>query len=149
MDDGVQEGGCRCGRVRFRVRARPLVTMACHCAGCQRMTASAFSLSTLYPSDGFEVTEGEPVVGGLRGADRHFFCPSCMSWLFTRPEGMDAFVNLRSTMLDDPRSHAPFIETYTREKLPWASTPAVHRFEGLPPMDRVPALLAEFAKRLG
>ena len=42
--------------------ARPLITMACHCTGCQRMTASAFSLSALYPSGGFEVTEGERIV---------------------------------------------------------------------------------------
>ena len=63
--------------------------MACHCTGCQRMTASAFSLSALYPSSGFEVTEGRPVIGGLHGPARHFFCPHCMSWLFTRPEGTE------------------------------------------------------------
>ncbi|MCG6857018.1 MAG: aldehyde-activating protein, partial [Salaquimonas sp.] len=26
----------------------------------------------------------------------------------------------------------PFIETYTSEKLPWATTPAVHSFEKFP-----------------
>jgi hypothetical protein len=109
------------------------------------MTASAFSLSSLYLSDGFEVTAGEPVVGGLHGATRHFFCPSCMSWLFTRPEGMDDYVNVRSTMLDDARFYRPFIETYTREKLPWAVTSAVHGFDAFPPVERFPALMAEFA----
>lgn len=39
-----------------------------------------------------------------------------MSWMFTRPEGMDWFVNLRSTMLDDPSGLAPFVETWTSEK---------------------------------
>ena len=145
--DPVQEGGCRCGQVRFRVSAPPLVTMACHCTGCQRMTASAFSLSTLYPSGAFEVTKGEPVIGGLHGATRHFFCPHCMSWLFTRPEGMDEFVNVRATMFDDARRYMPFIETYTSEKLPWAMTPAVHSFETLPPPDRYPELLEAFVKR--
>lgn len=109
------------------------------------MTASAFSLSSLYPSAGFEVTEGEPVIGGLHGAARHFFCPHCMSWLFTRPEGMDQFVNVRSTMLDDAGSYVPFIETYTSEKLPWATTPAVHSFEQFPPMELFPTLLEEYA----
>ena len=95
------EGGCRCGQVRLRVSAPPLLTMACHCTGCQRMTASAFSLSAGFPSEGFTVTKGEPVIGGLHGTTRHYFCPHCMSWMFTRPEGFDWFVNLRATMLDD------------------------------------------------
>jgi hypothetical protein len=121
--------------------------MACHCTGCQRMTASAFSLSALYPSQNFEVLQGEPVIGGLHGPTRHFFCPHCMSWLFTRPEGMDEFVNVRSPLLEDPGRLVPFIETYTSEKLPWATTPAVHSFEKLPPVDRYPELAAEFAQR--
>jgi hypothetical protein len=56
------EGGCRCGRVRLRITALPLLTMACHCTGCQRMTAGAFSLSVAIPAAGFSVTEGEPAI---------------------------------------------------------------------------------------
>ena len=145
--DQVREGECRCGQARFRVRGAPILTMACHCTGCQRMTASAFSLSSLYPGSNFEVTEGEPVIGGLHGATRHFFCPHCMSWLFTRPEGLDEFVNVRTTMLDDARSLPPFIETYTSEALPWVKTPAVHSFEKFPATDQYPGLVEEFARR--
>ena len=140
-------GGCRCGQVRFRVEGRPLITMACHCTGCQRMTASAFSLSALFPGAAFTVTEGEPVIGGLRGGTRHFFCPHCMSWMFTRFEGHDDLVNIRATMLDDARAFVPFVETYTSEKLPWAATPAIHSFERFPPEELFPELMAEFARR--
>ena len=111
------------------------------------MTASAFSLSSLYRESDFEVTAGEPVAGGLHGAARQMFCPHCMSWLFTGPEGVDAFVNVRATMLDDARAFVPFIETYTSEMLPWARTPAVHRFQRFPPAEAFPSLLAEFAQR--
>lgn len=127
------EGGCRCGQVRFRVTAPPLLTMACHCSGCQHMTGSAFSLSAAIPSDGFELLQGEPVIGGLHGPDaHHFYCPHCKSWLFTRAEGVDWFVNIRATMLDDAGWFSPFIETYASEKLPWATTPAQHSFERFP-----------------
>ena len=34
----------------------PFLTMACHCTGCQRMTASAFSLSAAFPGNGFSVS---------------------------------------------------------------------------------------------
>jgi hypothetical protein len=53
-----------------------------------------------------------------------------MSWMFTRPEGMDWFVNLRPTMLDDPARFEPLIETWVAEKLPWAVTGAPHGFGG-------------------
>ena len=66
-----QDGSCRCGRVKLRISKAPLLSMACHCTGCQKMSSSAYSLSAAIPADGFEVTEGEPVIGGLHGAARH------------------------------------------------------------------------------
>jgi hypothetical protein len=142
------EGGCRCGQVRFRISAPPLITMACHCTGCQRMTASAFSLSAAIPSDGFEVTAGEPVPGGLHGDIQHYFCSHCMSWLFTRMPGLDQFVNVRATMLDDAAWFSPYIETYTSEALPWATTPATHSFEKFPEMDAYGPLIQEYQESL-
>ena len=130
----------------MRVTAPPLLTMACHCTGCQRMTASAFSLSIAIPAAGFEVTRGEPVIGGLHGKSRHFHCPHCKSWLFTRPEGLDDMVNLRASMLD--RSHwvAPYAETWRGEGFAWATTGAKHSFAGMPDPSVFPALIAEFAE---
>lgn len=143
------EGACRCGQTRFRVTRPALLTMACHCRGCQRMTGSAYSLSAAIPVDGFAVTQGEPVLGGLHGPSRHAFCPRCLSWLFTRPEGLDSFVNIRPTMLDDPRWSTPFIETWTREKLRWVTTAAVHSYAEIPPQAAYDALIAEYARTTG
>jgi hypothetical protein len=138
------DGSCRCGCVRLRISKAPLLTMACHCTGCQKMSSSAYSLSAAIPADGFEVTAGDPVIGGLHGAARHYFCGHCMSWLFTRPDGIDFFVNVRPTMLDDAGWFEPFIETWTREALPWATTPAPHRFPALPAMDAFEGLIAGY-----
>ena len=139
-------GGCRCGQTRICVSAPPLLASACHCTGCQRMTASAFSLTLTIPAEGFEVTAGSPVIGGLHGPTRHYFCPRCMSWMFTRPEGMDAFVNLRPSMLDEHGWFAPFIEVWTREKLPWATTAAVRSYPTEPEFSEYAALIAEYAQ---
>ena len=57
------EGSCRCGKVRIRVTAKPMMTAACHCVGCQKMAASAYSLTAMFPVAAFEVIDGEPVVG--------------------------------------------------------------------------------------
>lgn len=140
------EGGCRCGAVRVRVSAPPMMTMACHCTGCRSMSASAFSLTISIPSEGFAVTAGETVIGGLRGPQaHHHHCDSCKSWLFTRIEGMDFFVNLRVPVLDEHGWVTPFLDTYACEKLPWAETGAPHRFDTFPDPESYPALMAEFA----
>ena len=142
------EGGCRCGALRFRITKAPLLTGACHCTGCQRMTASAFSLSAAIPTDSFELIQGEPVIGGLHGpVAHHFHCDFCKSWVFTRAEGMDWFVNVRPTMLDAPGNFTPFVELFTADKLPWVTTPAKHSFAGSPDLGDFQKLMVEFAAR--
>src|SRR5262249_12503394 len=81
------EGGCMCGRIRFRITAAPLLTMACHCTGCQKLSASAFSLSIAVPSEGFTLTQGEPELGGMHSEHKQFYCPHCKNWVLTRPHG--------------------------------------------------------------
>jgi hypothetical protein len=143
------EGGCRCGQVRFRITAPPLLTMVCHCTGCQRMTSSAFSLSMAIPTPGFAVTAGEPVIGGLHGDIRHSFCPHCMSWVFTRMPGMDEFVNVRATLLDDAGWFEPFLETMTAEKLPWITTPATYSHTGMPQAGEFGPMIAAYQASQG
>ena len=141
------EGGCRCDAVRIRVTQAPIMTMACHCNGCQRMSSSAFSLTAICLTTAFEVTKGEPVIGGLHGADaKHFFCGHCMTWMFTRPTGIDHIVNVRPSMFDDHAWFRPFAESYTKAKLPWVNTGAVRSFEEFPPMESYGQLVEEFAQ---
>lgn len=115
------------------------------------MTASAFSLSFAVQSDRLEITRGKEVVvrGGEQENDdqQHRHCSFCKSWLFTEVPPNLGFVNVRTTMLDDPSGLEPFIETQTAEKLPWATTPAVHSFERFPPMDEYVSLVQAYAAR--
>ena len=141
------EGACMCGQVRMKISAPPIITMACHCTGCQKLSASAFSLTAMIPNASFEVTKGEPVIGALHGASRYFYCPNCLNWLFTRPAGMDAFVNVRPTMFDVPAWSTPFIETCASEKLPWAKTSAAHSYDQYPPEADYGRLMQEYATR--
>ena len=93
------------------------------------------------------MTGGEPVIGGLHGKTQHFFCPHCMTWMFTKPEGMDQFVNVRPTMLANHSWFVPFVETYTSNKLPGAQTGATHSFTEFPEMSDFEGLMADYAAR--
>lgn len=142
------EGACLCGAVRVHVTAPPLLTFACHCRDCQKLSASAYSLTAMFPADGVSVT-GELVTGGLRSERRkHHFCPTCLNFIFTRIRGADSRVNLRVSLLDDPSWFEPFVETMTEEKLPWASVPAAHSFARYPEtIGELKALMADYAAR--
>ncbi|AHE52524.1 GFA family protein [Sphingomonas sanxanigenens] len=144
------EGGCRCGRVRFRVSQAPWMETICHCRGCQRMSGSAFSTTLIVPADGFEQIAGETVIGGLHGDEaHHHHCDGCKSWVFTTPAADLGFVSIRATLLDEPGWFAPWMETQTAEKLPWAATGAVRSFERFPGMEDYQALIAAYREDRG
>lgn len=142
------DGSCLCGAVQVCVTATPLLTLACHCRDCQKLSASAYSLTAMIPDEGFSV-RGALVIGGRRDERRrHHFCPTCMSFVFTRIKGADTRVNLRASVLDDLTWFAPFVELMTDEKLPWASVPAMHSFARYPEtIEAVDALMTDYAKR--
>jgi hypothetical protein len=50
-------------------------------------------------------------------------------------------------MLDDASWFVPFIETCTKDKLPWAVTGAVYSFESFPPATEWAGLMAEYGER--
>ena len=62
------------------------------------MTGAPYSVSIAMPLEGFELTAGDPVIGGLHGEIQHNHCPYCLSWVFTRLPGIP-MVNVRATML--------------------------------------------------
>jgi hypothetical protein len=110
------------------------------------MASSAYSLTAMVPDDGFEVVKGEPVIGGAHGADiHHYFCPHCMTWMFTRPLGF-GFVNVRPTMFEDTSWLRPYMETYASTRLPFAETGAVRSFAEFPAMDEIEGLLRGYAE---
>ena len=41
------EGGCACGKMRYRLESKPMIVHCCHCRDCQRQTGSAFVLNAL------------------------------------------------------------------------------------------------------
>jgi len=147
----VSEGGCRCGQVRFRLTAPPLMESLCHCSGCRRMTASAFSTTISVPTGGFELISGDPEIGGVHGTEaHHHHCPWCKSWVFTKVDPGMGFVNVRATLLDDPRGFSPYVEMQVAEKLPWVETRVERRYDRFPQLAEYPALIADYtAWRVG
>ncbi|MEW2914347.1 GFA family protein [Leisingera sp. JC11] len=139
-------GTCRCGAAAIEVSAPPVLTAACHCRGCQKMSASAFSLTAMFPAEAFSVLHGAPVIGGAKGEElAHYCCPECLTWMFTRISAVEAFVNVRPTMFEDTSWFRPFIETWTAARHPFVQVAAKHSFEHFPSMEEFGGLLEAYA----
>lgn len=126
------EGSCLCGAVRISITAPPLLTVACHCRDCQKLSASAYSLTTMFPRNSFSC-DGELTTGGLHSVGRtHYFCKSCLNFVYSQILGADNRVNLRTSILNEAAMFEPFVELMTDEKMPWARVSATHSFSRYP-----------------
>jgi hypothetical protein len=116
------EGGCRCGRVRYRVALDALPRVyACHCTDCQTWSGSAFSLQFLLPEDQLEVT-GEPALFELTSPDgsrtsRQRACPVCFTRVYNTNTRRPGLAGVRAGTLDDSEKLAIVLHIWTRRKL--------------------------------
>jgi len=78
----ILEGGCLCGKVRFRANQPPVRTFACHCKFCQRVTGTSFFAESIFPLDAVQFNDGElsryeHVSDGSQKKVYVHFCPNC------------------------------------------------------------------------
>ncbi len=90
------DGGCHCGRVRFRVRVEAREALDCNCSVC---TKKGF-LHAIVTADNFELVQGRDALSTYTfgtGVAKHTFCSVCGMHPFytprSHPEGVD--VNVR------------------------------------------------------
>jgi hypothetical protein len=148
MSDNI-EGGCRCGRVRYRLAPGPLPrAYACHCRDCQTWTGSAFSLQCIVPEDQIEV-EGEPALFELTSPDgqrasRQRGCPVCFTRVYNTNTRRPGLAVVRAGTLDRSDELAIVAHIWTKRKLAGIEIPdGVPAWEeAAPPADFVAALTA-------
>jgi hypothetical protein len=94
------QGGCHCGRVRFRVRTDFSRVAECNCSICKRKGALHQRVA---PAD-FELLSGADALTlyqfGTRTA-KHYFCSTCGVFPFGNPRTMPALMVVNVRCLDD------------------------------------------------
>ncbi|WEX88485.1 GFA family protein [Sinorhizobium garamanticum] len=122
------EGGCFCGRIRYRLKARPMFVHCCHCSDCQRQTGSAFVLNGIVEAENVELLKGEPVMITLptdSGRPHDVYrCADCQSALWSDYGRRKWLSFVRVATLDRPSDFPPDVHIYTRSKLDWVALPA-------------------------
>jgi hypothetical protein len=122
------EGGCACGKVRYRLTSAPMFVHACHCRDCQRQTGGPFAINALIETDRIEMLGDAPRPVSMptdsgRPHDIHR-CPDCAVAVWSDYGRRPGLRFVRVTTLDDPTEIEPDVHIFTRSKLPWLELPA-------------------------
>jgi hypothetical protein len=94
------EGGCHCGRVRFRVTADLSRVSDCNCSVC---TKKGF-LHLILPPEQFELLSGEDALSTYQfntGTAKHTFCRHCGIHSFYVPRSDPDKIDVNVRCLDD------------------------------------------------
>jgi len=94
----AMEGGCTCGAVRYRLKARPLFVHCCHCTWCQRETGSAFAVNAFIEASQVGLLKGKPTQTTLpsaSGKGQVFWrCADCGVTVWSNyPQSARAFIS--------------------------------------------------------
>lgn len=110
------DGGCLCGRVRYRLRGPLRDVVACHCRQCRR-TSGHFAAMTSVPCAHFELVTNDDALTWYRSSDhaRRGFCRHCGSNLFWKPDDEDR-IAITGGSLDGPLGVETSLHIYCAEK---------------------------------
>lgn len=117
------EGGCQCGAVRYRLKARPLGIYACHCKDCQRFSGTTHTLSMIVNAGDVDLMEGS-LAGFDKAADsgrtvRMLGCMACGTKIWNEPLSSPGLLVLKPGTLDDASWAVPVGNIWTDRALPW------------------------------
>jgi hypothetical protein len=125
--DNIQDGGCACGAVRYRLKSKPMFVHCCHCRDCQRQTGTAFVLNALIETNRVEMLAGEAQLTAVPTDSgkphRIFRCPSCQTAVWSEYGGVEKIRFVRIGTLDQPSALQPDVHIYVRSKVSWLRLP--------------------------
>ena len=131
----IADGGCACGKIRFRITLPPLFVHCCHCRWCQRETGASYALNALIETDRVSLLDGEPemtLTPSNSGKGQEIWrCPHCRVALWSNYAGFGRRVSfIRVGTLDAPERIEPDIHIFTSSKQPWVVIPEGHAAVG-------------------
>lgn len=113
------EGGCLCGRTRYRATGVPRDPSFCHCASCRRAFGAPMVPWATFDRDAFAVTAGALAEYVSSPDVVRSFCPRCGTSLTYRHAARAGDVDVALATLDDPDRVAPAFHTWVRDRLSW------------------------------
>lgn len=130
--ENIYEGGCLCGKIRYRASGVPIGTAHCHCDKCRRHSGAVFASGVGFSADDIEWLTDEPALYQSSENCARSFCPTCGSSIAHH------WLDIHTTWpfigtLDHPESVTPEFHIFVEEQIPW-----LHINDGLPRYSKFP-----------
>lgn len=114
------QGGCLCGRVRWRAMSEPANVRVCHCRLCQRWTGAPFFARAIFLAETFEWS-GETTSAETSPRIVRRSCARCGTPLFACPNDPPARIGVAIATCDDRDALTPTVHIWTSAKVGWLS----------------------------
>lgn len=128
----AREGGCLCGKVRFRVEGAPKWAAHCHCNSCRKFTGSIFATYAGYETGAVTQLGAAPVRHHSSPGVTRSFCGQCGTAISYESERWPGEIHLLVGAFDDAGIFEPEAHVYWAERVPW-----LEMDDGLPKYDTV------------
>jgi hypothetical protein len=137
----MADAQCVCGGLRLTIREPTKLVAVCHCFACQRRTGTSFSVNAFYAADTVEVTGASREYRRVAESGRNvrmYFCPTCGSTVYWKPDADPTIIGVAVGALADPDFPAPTMSVFEQSKHHWVNfAPEVECFPENPiPHDR-------------
>jgi hypothetical protein len=135
--EGLLQGGCLCGAIRYALRGPALFVSQCCCKDCRKATGTGHTTIVGVRREQLQIKQGTPKTYTSRGDSggdvvRHF-CGGCGGRLYTSGTLPGEVVMVQAGSLDDPNRISPESVVYVKDALAWDRfDEALPRFLELP-----------------
>ena len=117
----INEGGCLCSAIRFRISGEPVFSSICHCATCRRASAAPTVAWLTFDRGQVEILSGNPrTYRSSQGVARQF-CGTCGSQLSYETVESPTTIDITTASLDNPNLFPPTMETWVEHRVSWQS----------------------------
>jgi len=119
MSETMLEGGCLCGRVRYRVTGKPLVSEYCHCGMCRKATGAPVAAWADFPRTAFRWLTEPPADYSSSERSLRSFCSNCGGALTFRLKDGTDWISIALGSLDEPGAVPPAQHIYHASRVRW------------------------------
>ena len=120
----INQGGCLCSAIRFRVSGEPIFSSICHCATCRRASAAPTVAWLTFDRGQIEILSGQPrVYRSSQGVVRQF-CGTCGSQLCYEQVDRPSTIDITTASMDNPNLFPPTMEVWLEHRLLWQGADA-------------------------
>jgi hypothetical protein len=115
----INEGGCLCSAIRFRISGEPAFSSVCHCATCRRASGAPTVAWLTFDRGQVEILSGAPrVYRSSQGVARQF-CGTCGSQLSYESIASPSTVDITTASMDNPNLFPPTLEVWLEHRVSW------------------------------